>query len=152
MMHIIRYQWDEDAVCTDGRLRCPYVRAWLRCTTERPLLLYPFVPFRSPLSTGWDMGLSFLFNLSDNGPRCTNEPWRLLPFGLTEFEFHPADEAQAHQDSLIAGFMFLQIFGGHFGIPLILLTTAFSKKVQRHPMLINFCVTWSLYATSFTLL
>ncbi|KAJ7932697.1 hypothetical protein B0H13DRAFT_2650693 [Mycena leptocephala] len=86
------------------------------------------------------MGLSFLFNSPDNGPR------------LTEFEFHPADGSQAHRDSLIAGFMFLQIFGGHFGIPLILLTTAFSKKVQRHPMLINFCVTWSLYATSFTLL
>lgn len=36
-------------------------------------------------------------------------------------------------------------------MPLLLLTTALSKKVQRNPLLINFCVTWIIYATSFTL-
>ncbi|KAJ7491048.1 hypothetical protein FB451DRAFT_1124663 [Mycena latifolia] len=86
------------------------------------------------------MGFSFLFNSPEDAPH------------LNQFELHPADGTQAHRDGLIAGFMFLQIFGGHLGIPLILLTAAFSKKVQRHPMLINFCVTWFIYATSFTLL
>ncbi|KAJ7491051.1 hypothetical protein FB451DRAFT_1221864 [Mycena latifolia] len=86
------------------------------------------------------MGFSFLFNSPDGATH------------FTQFVFHPADGTQAYRDGLIAGCMFLQIFGGHFGIPLVLLTAAFSKKVQRHPMLINFCVTWVLYATSFTLL
>ncbi|KAJ7611717.1 hypothetical protein FB45DRAFT_940784 [Roridomyces roridus] len=53
---------------------------------------------------------------------------------------------------LIAGFMFLQIFGGHFGIPLLLLTALISRNVQRHPVLLSFCATWFIYATSFTLL
>ncbi|KAF7338008.1 hypothetical protein MVEN_02024700 [Mycena venus] len=47
--------------------------------------------------------------------------------------------------------MTLQIFGGHLGIPVVLLTAAFSKKVQRHPVLISFLATWVIYATPFTL-
>ncbi|KAJ7215302.1 hypothetical protein B0H12DRAFT_355316 [Mycena haematopus] len=85
------------------------------------------------------MGLSFLFNSPDDTPH------------LSQFILHPADGTQAHRNALIAGFMFLQIFGGHFGMPLLLLTTAISKKVQRHPMLINFFVIWAIYTTSFTL-
>ncbi|KAJ7700828.1 hypothetical protein B0H17DRAFT_1046755 [Mycena rosella] len=87
------------------------------------------------------MGFSFLFNSPDDAPR------------LTQFQqLHPADGTEAHRTGLIAGFMFMQIFGGHLGIPLVILTAIFSKNVQRHPMLINFCVTWFLYATAFTLL
>ncbi|KAF7373265.1 hypothetical protein MSAN_00535400 [Mycena sanguinolenta] len=44
-----------------------------------------------------------------------------------------------------------KFWGGHFGIPLLLLTSVLSKKVQRHPMLVNFWVTWIIYTTSFTL-
>ncbi|KAJ6630277.1 hypothetical protein B0H10DRAFT_1983876 [Mycena sp. CBHHK59/15] len=86
------------------------------------------------------MGFSFLLNSPEETPH------------LAEFQLHPSDGSQTHRTLLIACFMFLQIFGGHFGIPLILLTAALSKKVQRHPMLVNFCVTWFIYATSFTLL
>ncbi|KAF7359111.1 hypothetical protein MSAN_01252600 [Mycena sanguinolenta] len=85
------------------------------------------------------MGLSFFFNSPHDTPH------------LSQFILHPAEGTQAHRNALISGFMFLQIFGGHFGIPLLLLTNVLSKKVQRHPMLINFCVTWIIYATTFTL-
>ncbi|KAF7359112.1 hypothetical protein MSAN_01252700 [Mycena sanguinolenta] len=85
------------------------------------------------------MGLSFFFNSPDDTPH------------LSQFILHPAEGTQEHRNALIAGFMFLQIFGGHFGIPLLLLTSILSKKVQRHPMLINFCVTWIIYTTAFTL-
>ncbi|KAJ7491044.1 hypothetical protein FB451DRAFT_1166349 [Mycena latifolia] len=71
---------------------------------------------------------------------------------VTQYTLHPANGTQAHRNGLIVGFMFLQIFGGHIGIPLVLLTVAFSKNVQRHPTLINFCVAWLMYATAFTLL
>ncbi|KAJ7162082.1 hypothetical protein C8R46DRAFT_1103412 [Mycena filopes] len=86
------------------------------------------------------MGLSFLLNSPENTPR------------FAQYDLNPAAGTEAHREALIGGFMFLQVFGGHFGIPLVLLTAAFSKKVQRHPMLINFCVCWFIYATSFTLL
>jgi len=85
------------------------------------------------------MGLSFFLN----SPNATSH--------LSEFILHPGDGTRSQQNALIAGFMFLQIFGGHFGMPLILLTTVLSKKVQRNPMLVNFCVCWFIYATSYTL-
>ncbi|KAF7331221.1 hypothetical protein MSAN_02440900 [Mycena sanguinolenta] len=84
------------------------------------------------------MGLSF-FNSPDDTPH------------LSQFILHPVEGTPAQQDASIAGFMFLQIFGGHFGMPLLLLTSVLSKKVQRHPMLINFWVTWIIYTTAFTL-
>lgn len=71
---------------------------------------------------------------------------------VTQFELRPADGTQAHRNALITAFMFLQIFGGHLGIPIVLLTTAFSKTIQRRPVLINFLVTWVIYATAYTLL
>ncbi|KAJ7827513.1 hypothetical protein B0H14DRAFT_2814597 [Mycena olivaceomarginata] len=86
------------------------------------------------------MGLSSHFNSSDNDSH------------LAQFELRPADGTQAHRDALITAFMFLQIFGGHLGIPIVLLTTAFSKTIQRRPVLINFLVTWVIYATAYTLL
>ncbi|KAJ6500745.1 hypothetical protein C8R45DRAFT_1210471 [Mycena sanguinolenta] len=86
------------------------------------------------------MGRPFFFNSSDDTPH------------LSQFILHPVEGTQAHQIASIAGFMFLQIFGGHFEIPLLLLTGVFSKKVQRHPLLVNFWVTWIIYTTSFTLL
>ncbi|KAF8191624.1 hypothetical protein K438DRAFT_1762793 [Mycena galopus ATCC 62051] len=85
------------------------------------------------------MGLTFFFN----SPNATSH--------LSEFILHPGDGTRSQQSALVAGFMFLQIFGGHFGMPLILLTTVLSKKVQRNPMLVNFCVCWFIYATSYTL-
>ncbi|KAF7331220.1 hypothetical protein MSAN_02440800 [Mycena sanguinolenta] len=86
-----------------------------------------------------NMSLSFFFNSPDDTPY------------LSQFILHPVEGTQARQNASIAAFMFLQILGGHFGIPLLLLTSVLSKKVQRHPMLVNFWVTWIIYTTSFTL-
>ncbi|KAJ7162081.1 hypothetical protein C8R46DRAFT_343167 [Mycena filopes] len=86
------------------------------------------------------MGLSFLFNSLENEPH------------FKELVLNPGEGTVSHQEALVGGFMFLQVFGGHFGIPLVLLTAAFSKNVQRHPMLINWWVCWFIYTTSFTLL
>lgn len=71
---------------------------------------------------------------------------------VPQFVLRPGDGSEYHRNALISVFMFFQIFGGHSGIPLVILTTIFAKKIQRHPFLINFCVTWFIYATSFTLL
>lgn len=49
-------------------------------------------------------------------------------------------------------YFFLQIFGGHLGIPVILLTFFLKKDLRKHPLLINFLVTWVLYSSSFCLL
>ncbi|KAI0686500.1 hypothetical protein BC835DRAFT_454008 [Cytidiella melzeri] len=49
-------------------------------------------------------------------------------------------------------YFFLQIFGGHFGIPIILLTLLARKEVRRHPLVVNFLVSWVVYTTSFCLL
>ena len=52
----------------------------------------------------------------------------------------------------IAAFMTLQIVGGHIGMGIILCTIFFSSRVVRHPIFVNFCVTWILYALSYTFL
>ncbi|KAJ7778794.1 hypothetical protein DFH07DRAFT_796022 [Mycena maculata] len=84
------------------------------------------------------MGFSFLVNSPG--------------YHFSQLELRPSDGTQAHRSALVTAFMFLQIFGGHFGVPLIILTVLLSKKVQRHPMLLNFCAGWFIYTTSFTLL
>jgi len=48
--------------------------------------------------------------------------------------------------------MFIQILGGLVLIPLIILTTLFSRRVVRHPIFTSFCVTLVIYSLSFTLL
>jgi len=52
----------------------------------------------------------------------------------------------------IAAFMTLQVLGGHVGMVLILSTILFSRRIVRHPVFVNFCVTMMLYALSYTLL
>ncbi|KAL5507117.1 hypothetical protein ACEPAH_6573 [Sanghuangporus vaninii] len=49
-------------------------------------------------------------------------------------------------------FFFLQIFGGQIGVPGILLTLYIVKGLRRHPMLVNFLVTWIIYSISFCIL
>ncbi|KAJ7891337.1 hypothetical protein B0H14DRAFT_2560900 [Mycena olivaceomarginata] len=104
------------------------------------------------------MGLSFFFNsldvIPDRANILTSSPEAFLTYLkclVNQLSLHPAEGSQAHRDALIGGFMFLQIFGGHIGMPLIILTTAFSKKIQKNPIFNNFCVIWFIYATSFTL-
>lgn len=55
-------------------------------------------------------------------------------------------------ESLTSVFFGLHIVGGHVGLPILVLTFLFSKKVSRHPTIVNFCVTWILYSVSFCLL
>ncbi|KAL5485049.1 hypothetical protein ACEPAI_7691 [Sanghuangporus weigelae] len=54
--------------------------------------------------------------------------------------------------SAVVSFFFFQIFGGQVGIPVILLTLYFSKGARKHPMLVNFLVTWIIYSVSFCIL
>jgi hypothetical protein len=49
-------------------------------------------------------------------------------------------------------FLILHILGGHVGIPLILLTIFASRQLMRHPVFINFCVTWMCFSSSYLLL
>jgi len=46
----------------------------------------------------------------------------------------------------------LHLAGGHVGLPILVLTFLLSKEVQRHPVIINFCITWMIYSISFCLL
>ncbi|KAL5485048.1 hypothetical protein ACEPAI_7690 [Sanghuangporus weigelae] len=54
--------------------------------------------------------------------------------------------------SAIVVFYTLQIFGGHLGIPVILFTLYLTKGMKRHPLLVNFLITWIIYTTSFCVL
>ncbi|KAF8474304.1 hypothetical protein JB92DRAFT_3052414 [Gautieria morchelliformis] len=49
-------------------------------------------------------------------------------------------------------FLILLVLGGHVGMPLILSATFFSGHVFRHPVFVNFCITWMLYSLAYTLL
>ncbi|KAI0347788.1 hypothetical protein BDW22DRAFT_1424054 [Trametopsis cervina] len=53
---------------------------------------------------------------------------------------------------LRAAFLALHIAGGYIGIPILVLTFFFSKRVQRPATVINFCITWIIYSVSYTLL
>jgi hypothetical protein len=79
-------------------------------------------------------------------------PLDLAIVRVTQFEFRSADGTPRNLDALITSFMFLQIFGGHLGIPIILVTTALSKTIQRRPILTSFLVTWVIYTMCYTLL
>lgn len=44
------------------------------------------------------------------------------------------------------------IGGGQVGLPILIATFLFAKKVYRHPTLINFCITWVIYSVSYSML
>ena len=68
------------------------------------------------------------------------------------FLLDPASGSAAYKEAIIPIYFVLQIFGGHVGVPIILATLVLSKGMRRHPLLINFLVTWVLYSTAFCLL
>lgn len=49
-------------------------------------------------------------------------------------------------------YLALQIIGGQIGLPIIITTILFSKRISRHPTLINFCITWVIYSISYCIL
>jgi hypothetical protein len=51
-----------------------------------------------------------------------------------------------------APWLILHVLGGQIGLPILVLTALFSKKVHVHPTLINFWATWIIYSTSYLLL
>ncbi|KAJ7177450.1 hypothetical protein C8R43DRAFT_1118442 [Mycena crocata] len=77
---------------------------------------------------------------------------RGVAFTVETLSLDPSKGSGAHRALLVGAFMSLQIFGGHMGIPLMLLTAALSKEVPRWPFMVNFLTTWTLYTSSFTLL
>lgn len=54
--------------------------------------------------------------------------------------------------SPLVAFMVLQVLGGHVGMSIMLLTIFTSRKIARHSVFINFCMTWVLFSLSYTLL
>lgn len=57
-----------------------------------------------------------------------------------------------HLAGLRPAFLALHIVGGLVGLPVLIITLVFSKKVPRQPALINFCITWVINSVSYTLL
>ncbi len=55
-------------------------------------------------------------------------------------------------DHLIPVYLALQIAGGQVGLPIIIATLLISKKVARHPALINFFCTWVVYSVVYCIL
>ncbi|KAK0198875.1 hypothetical protein F5146DRAFT_1021335 [Armillaria mellea] len=54
--------------------------------------------------------------------------------------------------SLRQAFIALHIVGGQVGLPIILLTWAFSKSVVRHPTLVNLWISFIVYSISYCIL
>jgi len=52
----------------------------------------------------------------------------------------------------LVAFLCLQVLGGHLGMLMILSTIFLSRTIVRHPVFVNFCVTWMLYSLSYSLL
>jgi len=49
-------------------------------------------------------------------------------------------------------FLVLHVLGGHVGMPLIVLTNFASRKIVRHPVFLNFCITWTCFSSSYLVL
>ena len=49
-------------------------------------------------------------------------------------------------------FLVLQVVGGHVLLPILVLTIILSKKVSRHPIFINFCMSWIISSVFYSLL
>jgi hypothetical protein len=55
-------------------------------------------------------------------------------------------------DGLAPAFAALLALGGQVLLPVLILTTLYSKRLNRHSTFINFCVTLVLYSLVFCLL
>jgi len=49
-------------------------------------------------------------------------------------------------------FLVLHVLGGHVGMPLILFTIFASRQIMRHPVFVNFCITWTCFSSSYLVL
>jgi hypothetical protein len=71
----------------------------------------------------------------------------LLPCRIYEPELLPA-----YPDSILTIYLALLVAGGYIGLPVVVVTFLVSRKVSRHPAIINFCITWIIYSVVYTLL
>ncbi|KZT75024.1 hypothetical protein DAEQUDRAFT_720233 [Daedalea quercina L-15889] len=46
----------------------------------------------------------------------------------------------------------LHIIGGYILLPLLVVTFLVSKRIKRHPTVVNFCLTWIIYSVSYSFL
>ncbi|KAJ7281765.1 hypothetical protein C8J57DRAFT_1463847 [Mycena rebaudengoi] len=63
-----------------------------------------------------------------------------------------ADEGHAIVMGGAPAFLFLHIAGGHILIPILVATMLLSRKIHRHPTLVNFVGLWIPYSIGYTLL
>ncbi|KAH7908006.1 hypothetical protein BJ138DRAFT_1182048 [Hygrophoropsis aurantiaca] len=48
-------------------------------------------------------------------------------------------------------YLFLLVSGGQIGLPIIVFTVLYSRKLAWHPTLVNFCITWIIYSVVYCL-
>ena len=49
-------------------------------------------------------------------------------------------------------YLAIQIIGGHILLPLLVITILLKKTVNRHPVFVNFCVSWIISSVVYSLL
>ena len=52
---------------------------------------------------------------------------------------------------LTSAYLALLISGGQIGLPIVVLTASVCKKVNWHPTIFNFCITWIVYSIVYCL-
>ncbi|KAH8117807.1 hypothetical protein DFH11DRAFT_1541094 [Phellopilus nigrolimitatus] len=62
------------------------------------------------------------------------------------------DHSQHVQQVDESVFLGIQIAGGHILLPILVLTIIFSRKVTRHPVFVNFCISWIFSSVVYSLL
>ncbi|PAV18904.1 hypothetical protein PNOK_0574700 [Pyrrhoderma noxium] len=87
---------------------------------------------------------------SEQGPVTPFTTHTLLPNGSSSKSNSSLPDMS--QSSFVKAFFTLLILGGYLGMGLILLTIAFSSKVRRHPLFVNFLLCLMIYTTSFCFL
>jgi hypothetical protein len=58
------------------------------------------------------------------------------------FLFHPAASPKFNLTPFEAPYLIVHVIGGQIGLPIIVLTAIFHKKIHLHPALVNFLTTW----------
>ncbi|KAL5519412.1 hypothetical protein ACEPAH_1095 [Sanghuangporus vaninii] len=69
--------------------------------------------------------------------------------GLLQSEADHVQHVQRVKENVYLG---IQIAGGQILLPILLLTVLFSKRVKRHPVFIDFCISWILSSMIHSLL
>lgn len=71
---------------------------------------------------------------------------------LMELAIVGIDETDPRSKVDLTVWLFFQIAAGNVGLPLLVATFLFAKSVNRHPTLVNMCITWIISGISSSLL